>query len=130
LDNNGNDNIAPFVEIKPEFSLNWNPNYTPEEKAENYLLEESLIPYGTQEYKRYHYSSNSSKLWINFYKNYREIIESFYKQIRTTKVSEGDDYTMYSPTAVINMCKSMLIDKLGVNQYNQDFSNKYLATND
>lgn len=47
LDNNGNDNVAPFVEIKPEFSLNWNPNYTPEQRAENYLLEESLIPYGT-----------------------------------------------------------------------------------
>lgn len=130
LDNNGNDNVAPFVEIKPEFSLNWNPNYTPEQRAENYLLEESLIPYGTQTYKRYHYSSNSSKLWINFYKNFKEVIESFYKQIRTTKLSQADTYTMYSPTAIINLCKSMLIDKLGVSQYNQDFSNKYLATND
>jgi hypothetical protein len=46
LDNNGNDNVATFVEIKPEFSLNYNPNYTQQELEDNYLLEESLIPYG------------------------------------------------------------------------------------
>lgn len=122
LDNNGNDNIAPFVEIKPEFSLNWNANYTEEEKAAEYLLEDSQIKYGTQMLDRYHYSSNTSRLWINFYKNFKDEIEAYYNLLRT-------QYN-YGPDSVITLCDDMLISVLGISQYNQDFENKYLANSD
>lgn len=121
LDNNGNDNVAPFVEIKPEFSRNYDPNYTLEELTENFLLPNSTIYYAGQNLDRYHYSSNTSKLWINFYINFRSRIESFYYQLRTI----GG----YTPDAIINFCENQVIKKLGVAQYNQDFQNKYLATN-
>lgn len=137
LDNNGNDNVAAFVEIKPEFSLNWDSTKAAdyEWRSENYLLDEdikdpitgeviypaSTITYGGQIYDRYHYSSNTSKLWITFYKNYQTQIEGFYSLLRNNG---------YTPDTVINLCKDLLIDQLGVNQYNQDFTNKYLATKD
>lgn len=120
LDNNGNDNIAPFVEIKPEFSLNYDSNYTQEELAANFLLQSSTIKYGSQYLDRYHYSSNTSKLWINFYKNFKSNIESFYLNLRRN--------ANYSPESIIQLCENSLINKLGVFQYNQDFSNKYLGT--
>lgn len=122
LDNNGNDNIAPFVEIKPEFSLNYDSSYTQEQLEENYLTEDSTILYGTQYLDRYHYSSNTSKLWINFYKNFKNEIEAFYVALRTK-------YN-YSADSIISSCKNQLIDVLGINQYNQDFINKYLANSD
>lgn len=122
LDNNGNDNIAPFVEIKPEFSLNYDSSYTQEQLEENYLTEDSTILYGTQYLDRYHYSSNTSKLWINFYKNFKSEIEAFYVALRTK-------YN-YNADSIISLCKNQLIDVLGVNQYNQDFINKYLANSD
>jgi len=122
LDNNGNDNIATFVEIRPEFSLDYNINYTEEQLIANNLTETSTIQYGTQTYDRYHFSSNTSKLWITFYKNFKEEIESFYKSLRIN--------SNYNPESIIELCKTILIDKLGVNQYNKDFVNKYLANSD
>lgn len=139
LDNNGNDNIATFVEIKPEFSLDYDPNFDYsdlEQQLKNdqtrllenvldnhkYTLQDIKIHYGTQDYDRYHFSSNSSKLWINFYKNFRLEIESFYTQLRKK-------YN-YNAESIISLCKESLIDVLGVNQYNKDFVNKYLDTKD
>lgn len=138
LDNNGNDNIAPFVEIRPTFSLNYNIEKANDYSwlAENYLLDEdiiddntqevlypaSTIKYGSQTYDRYHFSSNKSKLWINFYKNFKDEINSFYVNLRNN--------CGYTPETIIGLCKSVLIDKLGTAQYNQDFQNKYLANSD
>lgn len=127
LDNNGNDNIAPFVEIKPEFSLNYDPNYTREQMEENYLILDddgtvSKIPYAGQQLDRYHFSSYNSKLWINFYKNFNADgnINAFYKKLRT----QGN----YNVNSIISLCENNLISSLGINQYNKDFQNKYLAT--
>lgn len=135
LDNNGNDNIAPFVEIHPKFSLNYDVNRENDYAwlAENYLIGEevedpvtetiypkSTIQYGAQTYERYHFSSNNSKLWINFYKNYKDTINGFYSILR--------NYYGYGPDTIISLCQSVLIDKLGVAQYNQDFQNKYLKS--
>ena len=137
LDNNGNDNIAPFVEIRPTFSLNYDPDKANDYAwlAENYLLDEpvtdpdtgitypaSTIQYGVQTYDRYHFSSNKSKLWITFYKNFKAEINSFYANLRNNRG--------YTPDTIIELCQSYLIDKLGVAQYNQDFQNKYLGNND
>lgn len=138
LDNNGNDNVAPFVEIKPIFSLNYDParatdydwlaqNYLIDDEMSNQIYEEtglyypaSTIQYGAQTYERYHFSSNNSKLWTNFYKNFKTEINAFYANLRNN--------FGYSPETIISTYNSMLIDKLGINQYNQDFRNKYLAT--
>lgn len=137
LDNNGNDNIAPFVEIRPVFSLNYDPDKADNLAwlSENYLIDEkvtdkvsgityepSVIKYGAQTYDRYHFSSNKSKLWITFYKNFKDEINSFYINLR-------NNYG-YTPETIINLCKTVLIDKLGTAQYNQDFQNKYLANSD
>lgn len=138
LDNNGNDNVATFVEIKPEFSLNYDINKSEDYEwlSENYLLEEpvidketnnvlypaSTIKYGRQTYDRYHYSSNKSKLWYNFYKNYKDEISNFYINLRR-------NYN-YSPESIIDLCESILISKLGTAQYNKDFQNKYLGNID
>ena len=137
LDNNGNDNIAPFVEIRPSFSLNYDIEKANDYAwlSENYLLDEtvidqnsgityqpSTIQYGARMYDRYHFSSNKSKLWINFYKNYKTEIENFYSNLR--------NHYNYNADSIINSCKTNLIDKLGVAQYNQDFQNKYLANAD
>ena len=119
LDNAGNDNIAPFVEIKPEFSLNYSPLYTQEQLVELNLTDKSTIRYGTEDYDRYHYSSNNSKLWINFYKNYKSEINTFYSLLKAQ--------LNYNAESIINLCEELLINKLGINQYNQDFVNKYLA---
>lgn len=138
LDNNGNDNIAPFVEIRAPFSLNYDVSKENDYawRAANWLIDEriidpetgtelypvSTIQYGTQTYDRYHFSSNKSKLWITFYQNYRTEINGFYSNLRT-------NYG-YSPETIITLCKSLLIDKLGTAQYNKDFQNKYLANSD
>lgn len=137
LDNNGNDNIAPFVEIKPVFSLNYDPSHATDYEwlSENYLLDEpvtdpvtgitypaSTIQYGAQTYDRYHFSSNKSKLWITFYKNFKDTINSFYSNLRNN--------CGYTPETIVELCKTTLIDKLGTAQYNQDFQNKYLANSD
>lgn len=137
LDNNGNDNIAPFVEIRPTFSLNYDPSKADDYEwlADNYLLDEpvtdpetgitypaSTIQYGAQTYDRYHFSSNKSKLWITFYKNFKDTIESFYSNLR----NNGG----YAPETIVELCENTLIDKLGTAQYNQDFQNKYLGNND
>lgn len=121
LDNNGDDTIAPFVEIMPEFSLDYDSNMTEEELVANKLTKESTIPYAGQDLDRYHFSSNTSKLWINFYKNYKAEIEAFYSRLRANG---------YTPEAIITQCQENLIDKLGISQYNQDFTNKYLGTVD
>ena len=135
LDNNGNDNIAPFVEICAPFSLNYdiNKQYDYAWRAENYLIDKqvtdpqtgitypkSTIEYSGQTYDRYHFSSSSSKLWINFYKNYKDSIERVYANLR-------NNYN-YSSQSIISFCEDILIDVLGINQYNQDFRNKYLQT--
>lgn len=135
LDNNGNDNIAPFVEICAPFSLNYdiNKQYDYAWRAENYLIDKrvtdpetgitypkSTIEYSGQTYDRYHFSSSSSKLWINFYKNYKDSIERVYANLR-------NNYN-YSSQSIISFCEDILIDVLGTNQYNQDFKNKYLQT--
>ena len=137
LDNNGNDNIAPFVEIRAPFSLNYDPAKETDYawRDSNYLIDEkvtdpvtgityelSTIQYGAQTYDRYHFSSNKSKLWINFYKNFKEQINTFYANLRNN--------FGYGPESIIGLCQSVLIDKLGVAQYNQDFQNKYLANSD
>lgn len=135
LDNHGNDNVAPFVEICAEFSLNYDISKANDWpwREQNYLIDEdttvdehlykaSTIRYGSQTYDRYHYSSNKSKLWINFYKNFKEEIENFYIDLRNN--------FSYTPENIIGLCEDILIDKLGVAQYNQDFKNKYLATKD
>lgn len=137
LDNNGNDNIAPFVEIRAPFSLNYDPSKETDYawRADNYLIDEevtdpvteityepSTIQYGAQTYDRYHFSSNKSKLWITFYKNFKDQINTFYVNLRNN--------FGYSPESIIGLCQSVLIDKLGVAQYNQDFQNKYLANSD
>lgn len=140
LDNNGNDNVAPFVEIKPVFSLNYDPLRADDYDwlADNYLIDDemsaeiyeetglvypaSTIQYGAQTYDRYHFSSNKSKLWINFYKNFKSEIEAFYSDLR-------NNYA-YTPESIIMLCNDVLIGKLGTAQYNQDFQNKYLASSD
>lgn len=136
LDNNGNDNIAPFVEIKPEFSLDYDPTKSNDYawRAEHHLIGENIynggeliypvsqIQYGSQLYDRYHYSSHTSKLWINFYKNYKTTIEGFYSDLRRN--------CNYTPESIINLCQTQLIDVLGINQYNQDFKNKYFGNSD
>lgn len=122
LDNNGNDNIPPFAEIMPAFSLDYNSNYNADQLAENHLLQDSTINYGGEDLRRYPFSSYDSKLWINFYKNFSDRIRQFYSQLR----SEAN----YTPEAIINACEEELINKLGVLQYNQDFRNKYLANSD
>lgn len=122
LDNNGNDNVAPFIEIKPEFSLDYSPLYTQQDLIDNKLTEDSLIEYGGINYKRYHYSSNTSKLWINFYKHYKTEINTFYRTLK--------DRADYNIDTIINLCKTNVIDKLGTIQYNYDFNNKYLANAD
>ena len=138
LDNNGNDNIATFVEIRPNFSLNYDEDRASDYQwlSDNYLLDEdvidpvsgdilypaSTIQYGAQMYDRYHFSSNKSKLWINFYKNFKTEINNFYNTLR--------NYYNYGPETIISLCQSMLIDTLGTAQYNQDFQNKYLANSD
>lgn len=122
LDNNGNDNVATFIEIMPEFSLDYSPLFTQEELVEKKLTQDSLIEYNGVEYKRYHYSSNTSKLWINFYKNYKDSINSFYRTLK--------DQVNYNADTIINLCKTNVIDKLGTIQYNYDFNNKYLANSD
>ena len=129
LDNNGVDNIAPFVEIRPEFSLDYRVNYTEEQLEENNLLPNSVIHYGTQNYDRYHYSSSDSKLWINFYKNYQNDIRTLYYYLRTT-IDSNTGFPLYSPDNIINLCDINVITPLGINQYNQDFNNKYLGNDD
>ena len=137
IDNNGNDNIAPFVEIRAPFSLNYDPAKETDYawRDSNYLIDEevtdpvtgityepSTIQYGAQTYDRYHFSSNKSKLWITFYKNFKEQINTFYANLRNN--------FGYGPESIIGLCQNVLIDKLGVAQYNQDFQNKYLANSD
>lgn len=137
LDNNGNDNIAPFVEIRAPFSLNYDVSKENDWawRADNYLIDEevtdpvsqityepSTIQYGAQTYDRYHFSSNKSKLWITFYKNFKDEINTFYINLRNN--------FGYGPESIIALCKTVLIDKLGTAQYNQDFQNKYLANSD
>lgn len=122
LDNNGFDNIATFVEIKPEFSLDYAPNLTQQQLEERYLTEESRITYNGQVYDRYHYSSENSKLWINFYKNFKSEIETFYANLR-------QNYN-YSADSIIELCENKVINVLGTAQYNQDFQNKYLGNSD
>lgn len=188
LDNNGNDNVASFVEIRPAFSLDYDINKADNFKwlSDNYLLDEPVttvyyhkvgevyeqlklveltdeirnsatevseipssagtedveyikmtsvtslegdiiypkttIEYGNQTYDRYHFSSNKSKLWITFYKNFKTEIESFYSDLRRNMG--------YTPESIIELCKTSLIDTLGIAQYNKDFQNKYLANSD
>lgn len=122
LDNNGKDDVAPFSEIIPELSLDYDDSLTEEEKAAKHLLIDSEIEYNGRSYRRYHYSSQDSNLWINFYKNFKEEIEAFYQKLKR-------DYN-YNADSVITLCKNSVIDVLGVNQFNIDFENKYLGTTD
>ena len=137
LDNNGNDNIATFVEIRPTFSLNYDIQKENDWawRTENYLIDDndvaehpeehltkSVIRYGQRDYDRYHFSSNKSKLWITFYKNFKSEIEALYGKLRKE--------FGYNPDSIISLCEDTLISKLGTNQYNKDFQNKYLATSD
>lgn len=170
LNNAGNDIIPPFVEIKPEFSLNYeqitslgqtifetkesltsddkyyqvfqnNPSITQTEFLENYIYPEyyltnsSQLNYINGVSDRYGYSSPTSKLWINFYKHFKDEIILFYGKLRQSKVNqnlvidqnpENNVIDIYSPDSIINYAKSIVIDKLGVQQYNIDFRYKYI----
>ena len=106
LENNGNDNLSPVIEISKEFVLDEN---TKNIQSVEYLGESS---------SRFPFSSKTSNLWIRFYNNLRSDIEIFYGQLRNLG---------YSSEAVISLCEKEVINKLGINQYNKDFKNKYLS---
>lgn len=122
LDNEGKDVVATFVEIMPEFSLDYIPGLTLEEYIERKLTQDSIIEYNGITYERYHYSSNTSRLWITFYKNYKSKINAFYSNLK--------NYINYKADSIINLCQNNVINKLGTIQYNYDFNNKYLANSD
>ena len=148
LDNNGNDAIAPFVEISPRFSLNYQDvvnSWDGTGELYNYLEEYKLTPDSTLIYpqsmvenlegiaKRYSFSSSNSNLWFNFYKNFKNEIRETYTKLRKYKVNESFEYdsrgkySLLSYDSIINFYKSFVLDKLGNSQYNLDFQLKYLG---
>lgn len=148
LENRGYEGVAPFVEIAPRFSLNYDDiinawdGITDKEDylAENYLnvgcemdYPECNIPDKKGKAARYAFSSATSNLWFNFYKNYKEEIRRVYRDLRNYKINESfvhDDegkYTLLSYETITDFYKELVTDKLGYSQYNLDFQLKYLG---
>lgn len=144
LDNNGNDNIAPFVEISPVFSLNyeqilaaWDGTGTVKAYLENnYLDPDSTLIYPEDvngEAKRYSFSSSGSNLWFNFYKNFKEEIRETYRELRNYTVnsnlvySQDGEESLLSFNTITSFYKEFVLNKLGKSQYNLDFQLKYLG---
>lgn len=144
LDNNGNDNIPPFLEISPIFSLNYDVVYnnfseqteysTLEEYLNaNYLTNSSELPYEGTFARRYSFSSATSQLWINFYKNFKTEIRETYKKLRNYKVNneleydENGEHTLLSSETIIDFYQEFVTNAFGKGQYNIDFQLKYLG---
>lgn len=107
LENNGFDRLSPVIEIAQQFVLD-----------EDTKDVDEITYLGDEHSQRFPYSSKTSNLWIRFYRNLKSDIEAFYKQLRDLG---------YSAESVISLCKKEVIDKLGINQFNLDFQNKYLS---
>ena len=144
LDNNGNDNIAPYVEISPVFSLNYDQVLEAWDGIrdintylrENYLDSNTTLIYPEDvngEAKRYSFSSSGSNLWFNFYKNFKSEIRETYRELRNYMVnsnlihSQSGSNRLLSFDTITSFYKDFVLDKLGKSQYNLDFQLKYLG---
>ena len=117
LNNQGNDRVPPYVEIREEYH-----------KVQEVFFADPAhpTPEETQakrdfDAKQYQYSSRNSNFWVKFVKCFKSDIDAYYRKLR----KHG-----YTPEAIIDNAKTLIIDKMSVRQNNYDFYYKYIGTSE
>lgn len=105
LDNDGFARTTVYAELNARLSMDDETRSNPEEAM--------------SDVNRFCYNTPGSNMWIKFATYYHDEICSFYQKIRKSG---------YGPAQILGFLKQTVLDKLGEEYYNKDFTTKYLTT--